>query len=237
MAEVYSLVKSIREFGDNGLSSAIKEMSQLHDRICWKPRTLESLTHEERQKALESMLFLTPKRDGTIKGRTVAIGSKQHAWTQKGDASSPTVGLASVFLTGVQEAKEQRIVTVVDIPNAFVITDHEGAPTVIMKIKGKVAEILIQLHPEVYKEYAVYENGVLTLYVEILKALYGLIEAPLLWYRRLRSDLLKDGFTINPYDPCVANKMVNGKQLTVTWHMDDLKVSHVEEKVVEDFIK
>ena len=71
MAKVYSLVKGIQEFGENGLSSAIKEMSQLHDRICWKPRKLETLTTEEREKALESMLFLTPKRDGTIKGRTV----------------------------------------------------------------------------------------------------------------------------------------------------------------------
>ena len=34
LAEVYSLVKGIKEFGKNGLSSAIKEMSQLHNRIC-----------------------------------------------------------------------------------------------------------------------------------------------------------------------------------------------------------
>ena len=50
-------------------------------------------------------------------------------------------------------------------------------------------------------------------------------------------DLQKDGFIINPYDPCVANKTINGKQLTVTWHVDDLKVSHVEEQVVEEFLK
>lgn len=34
------------------------------------------------------------------------------------------------------------------------------------------------------------------------------------------------------YNPCVANKIVNGKQLTVVWHVDDLKVSHVEPLVV-----
>ena len=102
MAEVYSLVKGIQEFGENSLSSAVKEMSQLHDRICWKPRKLESLTNEEREKALESMLFLTPKQDGTIKGWTVTIGSKQRIWTNKGDASSPTVGLASLLLTRIQ---------------------------------------------------------------------------------------------------------------------------------------
>ena len=30
--------------------------------------------------------------------------------------------------------------------------------------------------------------------------------------------------------------MVNGKQLTVAWHMDNLKVSHEEERVLDEFI-
>ena len=89
-------------------------------------------------------------------------------------------------------------------------------PFLSMKIKGHVAKILINLHPDVYKDYTVYENGVLTLYVEILKALYGLIEAPLLWYQCLKLDQIKDEFVVNPYNPCVTNKMVDGKQLTVT---------------------
>jgi hypothetical protein len=45
------------------------------------------------------------------------------------------------------------------------------------------------------------------------------------------------GFKINDYDPCVANKIVNGKQITVVWHVDDLKISHVETKVVDEFIE
>ena len=38
-------------------------------------------------------------------------------------------------------------------------------------------------------------------------------------------DLEAYGFIINPYDPCMANKMLGGKQLTVCWNMDDLKIS------------
>ena len=30
--------------------------------------------------------------------------------------------------------------------------------------------------------------------------------------------------------------MVNDEQLTLTWHVDDVKVSHVETQVVDDFI-
>ena len=45
------------------------------------------------------------------------------------------------------------------------------------------------------------------------------------------------GLTINEYDNCVATKTVNGKQLTVVWYVDDLKISHVDEEVVEDIVK
>ena len=44
------------------------------------------------------------------------------------------------------------------------------------------------------------------------------------------------GFELNPYDPCVANKTINGSQMTVTWHVDDLKVSHVDSIEVTKFI-
>ena len=43
------------------------------------------------------------------------------------------------------------------------------------------------------------------------------------------------GFKINSYNPCVANMMVNGAQCTVYWHVDNLKVSHVDEAVVTVF--
>jgi len=37
------------------------------------------------------------------------------------------------------------------------------------------------------------------------------------------------GFEINPYDPCVANKMVNGTQMTIRWHVDDFMISHLSQ--------
>ena len=44
------------------------------------------------------------------------------------------------------------------------------------------------------------------------------------------------GFVLNPYDKCVANKMVDGKQCTVLWYVDDVQVSHVDRSVVENVI-
>jgi hypothetical protein len=45
------------------------------------------------------------------------------------------------------------------------------------------------------------------------------------------------GFELNPYDPCVANKMINGKQCTIAWYVDDTKISHVDHKVVSHVIQ
>ena len=64
-----------------------------------------------------------------------------------------------------------------------------------------------------------------------------MIKSPLLFYRKLRKDLESIGFKINPYDCCVANKIINGNQFTVLWHVDDLKISHKDPKEVDKFIE
>jgi hypothetical protein len=53
------------------------------------------------------------------------------------------------------------------------------------------------------------------LYVRLSKALYGMLRAALLFYKRLRKDLENMGFEVNPYNPCVVNNIVNGAQCTV----------------------
>jgi hypothetical protein len=63
-------------------------------------------------------------------------------------------------------------------------------------------------------------------------AMYGLLRSALLFYLKLRKDLEEFGFTVNEYDPCIANKVIKGTQMTVVWHVDDLKVSHVNQKEI-----
>ena len=75
------------------------------------------------------------------------------------------------------------------------------------------------------------------LYVKLKKAMYGCLQTARLFYDNIAAQLQSMGFTINRCDLCVANKMVNGKQCTVTWHVDDLKISHVDPKVIDKVIK
>ena len=59
----------------------------------------------------------------------------------------------------------------------------------------------------------------------------------LLFWRLLSDTLVKWGFKLNDYDKCVANKTINGRQCTIIWHVDDLKISQVEKRVVDHVIE
>ena len=45
------------------------------------------------------------------------------------------------------------------------------------------------------------------------------------------------GFELNPCDMCVANAIIERKQCTICWYVDDNKISHVNSKVVDDVIE
>jgi hypothetical protein len=45
------------------------------------------------------------------------------------------------------------------------------------------------------------------------------------------------GFKLNPYDQCVGNSQIKGKQCTVAWYVNNNKISHVDDTVVTDIIE
>ena len=105
-----------------------------------------------------------------------------------------------------------------------------------MKIRGPLVDMVVALDLEFYSNYVVYERGEKVIYVLLLKALYGTLVAAQSFYKKLRKDLESIGFKTNPYDSCVANRVGNGKQHTVTWHVDDLKSIHVDPIVNDNFL-
>ena len=52
------------------------------------------------------------------------------------------------------------------------------------------------------------------LYVKLKKALYGTLQAALLFCSLLSSTLKEWGFELNDYDQCVANNTINSNQCT-----------------------
>jgi hypothetical protein len=97
---------------------------------------------------------------------------------------------------------------------------HTSGPAWRILPEGKEADILCQVHTR-YKEFVV-------LYLELLKALYGCVQSALLWYNLFTGTLEGMGLKLNPYDPCVANLMIHGKQCTIPLFVNDNKILQVD---------
>ena len=142
--------------------------------------------------------------------KAVQMDAHKEKYTTKAATSSPTVSLYAMMLTCRIDAKEGRHVTVTDIPCAFLQADMDQDVHVILE--GKIAELIIKLEPSPYRKYI------------WIKALYRTLQAALLFWQLILKTLMEWGFKLNEYDPCVANKMINGKQCTIIWYVDDLKI-------------
>jgi len=230
-----SVKVGIKKFGKRGDDAVSKELRHLHNRKAMVPIRKDDMSAEDRHKALRYLMFIKEKKDGAVKARGCADGRPQWQYTEKGDASSPTVSLEAMMMSCCIDAKEGRYVAVADIPGAFLHADMIECVHMIME--GTIAEHIAKLEPTIYREYIWHDRkGKPMLYVRLKKALYGTLQAALLFWQLLSNTLIEWGFTINPYDQCMANKQIHGKQCTIIWHVDDLKISHVEKKVIEDII-
>ena len=68
---------------------------------------------------------------------------------------------------------------------------------------------------------------------EVIKALYGTVEAARLWYNLITKVLLEYGFVPNKYERCVLNKTTTtGLILTVVLYVDDLLVTCKSEQAI-----
>ena len=233
MSQQYHINKGLKVFGEKGREAVRSEMKQLDELEVVKPRNWSELSEGEKRNALPYLMFLTEKRDESIKARGCADGSKQKM--DKSDISAPVVSTDALFITLVIDAEEGRDVATVDIPGAFLQTDAK--PGVILKFTGAMVDILCQINPKLYQPYVTTEKGKKVLYAEAAKAIYGMVDSAYLFWLYLSSYLSEHGFEMNPYDVCCMNKVINGKQCTIVWHVDDLKISHVDPEVVTEMIK
>jgi hypothetical protein len=227
----HSVKKGLRLFGDAGKDAVYSEMQQLHEMEAIEPKSSDMLTHEEKRASLHYLMFLKQKRCGRIKGRGCADGRKQRLYKTKQYASAPTVAIESLSLTSVIDAKERRHVVTTDIPGAFLQTEVDEL--IHVRLEGPLVTLLTKVDPILYEKYIVNEKGKPVLYVKLLKALYGTLQAAMLFWKDLAGHLVEWGFEINPYDCCAANKMIDGKQCTIVWHVNDLKISHVSMEAIE----
>ena len=190
---------------------------------------VKELSRRQKRRAQEGLMLLTCKKSGEVKGRLAYNGKPTRMWIKDEDKGSPTVLTESLFITCAIDAHENRDIMCMDIPNAFIqarIPKREKGDRIIMKIRGQLVDWLVEISPETYRDHVVIEHGVKVLYLEIVRAIYGMLEAALMWYQKFRTDLEGIGFHFHDYDPCIAFKMVEGMQHLMRFHGNDILSSH-----------
>ena len=111
-----------------------------------------------------------------------------------------------------------------DIPGAFMQANIDE-------------QLFLKSDGDLVEEYITYKGRQLVLYTELDKALYGTLQMVLLFWQKLSTFLTeKHGFVRNEYDWCVINKIVSRKQCTVAWYVDNIKMSHETQQVLEDLL-
>jgi hypothetical protein len=150
----------------------------------------------------------------------------------------PTALLARLILTCIIDAYERRDVTTLDILRAFLqAKPPKEDKDMHVVLDGRMAELLAKISPETYRKYVHKRRGQKLIYCKLNVALYGTLKAALLFWQKLTKSLKLRGFIINPYDWCIANKTINGKQCTIVWNVDDLKISHRDSSVIDKIVE
>ena len=102
-------------------------------------------------------------------------------------------------------------------------------------VRQRLVDQLTELDPTSYASKVVYEGKSKVLYLEVLRAIYGMLVASLLWYRKIKADLEQEGFKFNPYDQCIENFTYKNHQQTIRLHVDDMLVSCKNKKANDEF--
>jgi hypothetical protein len=128
-------------------------MNQLHRQNCFPPILVAEMSLKEQRKAQQALMFISDKRDKTVKGQMMYNGKPTREWLSREDASSPTAALESIMLTAVINATEHCDVMTCNMPNAYDISNafiralmpevKAGDERIRMKMTGVLVEMLV----------------------------------------------------------------------------------------------
>jgi hypothetical protein len=239
IALLCTLARDIKLFGKPGEDAATREIRQILDTEALIPTEASSLSWKERKEALECKLFLEAKRDGRVKGRFVGgTGASSQDKTKYRDLSSPTVRFETIAILLKSAATTGMHVAVADIPGAYLHARFqdlqlEATPgnKRFVVAKGILAKMMAAIDRDCAK---CLDNNTGELYLQLNKALYGLIEAAKLWYSEVSTMLLEQGFMQSLADPCLFTHQE--KQLLVGLYVDDMITFYKEPQHLQWFL-
>jgi hypothetical protein len=123
----------------------------------------DTITQEQRSAALRAMNVIKEKRNGVLKGRTCADGSKQRNLFTKDETASPTTSADALLMSLIVDAKEDRDVATADIFGAYINADMTDFT--LLRLTGKEVDIMCRVDPK-YIPFVTVEGGVKVLYLQ-----------------------------------------------------------------------
>ena len=156
-----------------------------------------------------------------VNARLVVLGNLQTDQLTT-STRSPTPSLHTIFVQAAIAAAKGRCVFTFDVGQAF-LNAHprtKGSEDVILQLSRQTAKILLELHPS----YTKFLRPDGTMRVRLNKALYGLREAPKIWFDTIKAFFIMHRFKQSTLDECLFYKKYSDRtSIDVLLHVDDGK--------------
>ena len=215
--------KAIRQNPEPAIEAAFKEVKQMVTKDVLEGTLWEDIPPHLRDKIVPSFMFAKDKIDAEgiwerLKARLICGGNFQiRELFEK--HSSPTASVPSIFAIAAIAAAENLDVSTLDIGGAYLNADM-GEEKVYMRLDQVVTSIMCFIDPDFTK--FVRKDG--TSIVRLKKALYGSIQAGLLWYKEISQFLISQGFQADLKNPCIFVKYDADGKVLLSLFVDDLKI-------------
>jgi hypothetical protein len=230
----YGFNRGLKEFGELGYEATVKELDDnLLGMGAVRILKPSEMKNNIRFEALNYLMFLKIKRCGKIKARGCTDGRPQREYTTKDESSSPTVSIYALMTSCLMDAIEGRKVATCDIPGAFLQANWPAERDCYLKFEGAMILMICDIDSKYSDNIVRGKNGKKYVYAKLTKAVYGTLLGAILFYEKLSKQLIDWGYEPNCYDRCTFNKMIDGNQITIQFHVDDLKISHVKQSVID----
>ena len=130
----------IKKHGQAAVDALRKEFEQFRSMDVLEPLDAFKLTREQKAESLRALSVIEQKRNGLLKGRTVADGSSQKGKYPKEQTGSPTISNDALFMTILVDAHENRDVATADITGAYLHAHMKDFVT--MRFTGWAVDLL-----------------------------------------------------------------------------------------------
>jgi hypothetical protein len=180
----------------------------------------QSSINETNKKPIGTRLVYTVKYDATgnldkFKCRLVALGYIQKADVEHDEIFSPVGKIRTIYLVRIIAVQCNLIIQSLDFEAAFL-----NAPIDL--------ETFIKLPIDLCKRY--YRNDPETNNIfRLNRALYGLHQSPILWFKTLSSTIIKLDYQQSKNDPCLCIKQTKNAYIYIVLYVDDTLVVYKDE--------